>query len=411
MTEQCSICLSGLAEGLVITKCEHIFHQDCIARWIQECRPANGGAHSASCPQCRKSIKAKRNITKFRLNPLELVLKVLEEPEDYINSFDGRNKTKLRLGFSKLLSGKNAPNIQAPTKEKIGNEQMTKALQMMRSKIEQLESVNVTLGDEKREADRVKNRQMHKAHQLEIVNNQIGSRFSLESQKNRQLTEENIRLKSDSEALRKKEIVFRKKLKDTLHQQAEMKEKLDSLSHIEALSANVPENEVAKLDDLLEGKNDKQSLKVVKDFYLYLRSEHVQLKKEMKNVQQNEQEDLQCLRDQLNTYRSENNHLREENNLQAASVKKYKSRVRKLEAEKRNKENPTPTQNVDDSFEKKTPTLMSGGGFFPLKFDSADRVQKEIKMPVKKKAFFSPGNLKRKNPFAQKKNKRKPLRL
>ena len=53
-TEQCSICLEEFCHGssseLVRTNCLHVFHEDCIFRWLLHCINRQS---SYSCPLCR----------------------------------------------------------------------------------------------------------------------------------------------------------------------------------------------------------------------------------------------------------------------------------------------------------------------------------------------------------------------
>ncbi|GAU13487.1 hypothetical protein TSUD_127840 [Trifolium subterraneum] len=55
--DQCSICLEEYCKGshpeLFYTKCSHIFHKDCIDKWIQQCRDPSS---SYPCPLCRREI-------------------------------------------------------------------------------------------------------------------------------------------------------------------------------------------------------------------------------------------------------------------------------------------------------------------------------------------------------------------
>ncbi|AET04170.2 putative transcription factor C2H2 family [Medicago truncatula] len=53
--DQCSICLnkfcSGLEKELFHTKCSHVFHEECISKWIDRCIDRSS---SYSCPLCRR---------------------------------------------------------------------------------------------------------------------------------------------------------------------------------------------------------------------------------------------------------------------------------------------------------------------------------------------------------------------
>lgn len=47
---ECAVCLSEFEEDEEIRKlkCKHIFHKDCLDRWLQHC--------SATCPLCRNKV-------------------------------------------------------------------------------------------------------------------------------------------------------------------------------------------------------------------------------------------------------------------------------------------------------------------------------------------------------------------
>ncbi|KAI0500033.1 hypothetical protein KFK09_018241 [Dendrobium nobile] len=51
--EYCCVCLSSLEEGEGTRKlpCRHMFHRECVDRWLALCR--------RTCPLCRLSIDAK----------------------------------------------------------------------------------------------------------------------------------------------------------------------------------------------------------------------------------------------------------------------------------------------------------------------------------------------------------------
>ena len=49
MTDECTICLLQYTEETKkATECQHIFHQECIDRWLQE---------NNSCPLCRTCLQ------------------------------------------------------------------------------------------------------------------------------------------------------------------------------------------------------------------------------------------------------------------------------------------------------------------------------------------------------------------
>ncbi len=52
--EICAICLEDLYEKdrMVISRCQHVFHRDCVLSWIQ----ANKRVESVGCPLCRGAI-------------------------------------------------------------------------------------------------------------------------------------------------------------------------------------------------------------------------------------------------------------------------------------------------------------------------------------------------------------------
>ncbi|KEH40520.1 anaphase-promoting complex subunit 11 RING-H2 finger protein [Medicago truncatula] len=57
--EQCSICLKEFyneteVPAIVRTKCMHVFHQQCVARWLMQCCISN---RLYSCPLCRSEIQ------------------------------------------------------------------------------------------------------------------------------------------------------------------------------------------------------------------------------------------------------------------------------------------------------------------------------------------------------------------
>jgi len=55
--DKCSICLEEFCKGsqleLYYTKCSHVFHKDCIDKWIHRCISSSS---SCSCPLCRCEI-------------------------------------------------------------------------------------------------------------------------------------------------------------------------------------------------------------------------------------------------------------------------------------------------------------------------------------------------------------------
>lgn len=61
LKEDCSICLVEFQEKdlLLILKCSHFFHNECIMEWFQR---------SLSCPYCRKEIRGFSPIKSFIVN-------------------------------------------------------------------------------------------------------------------------------------------------------------------------------------------------------------------------------------------------------------------------------------------------------------------------------------------------------
>ncbi|XP_045822254.1 RING-H2 finger protein ATL80-like [Trifolium pratense] len=55
--DRCSICLEEYCEGsdseLIYTECSHIFHEECIGKWLHQCEDRSS---SYSCPMCRREI-------------------------------------------------------------------------------------------------------------------------------------------------------------------------------------------------------------------------------------------------------------------------------------------------------------------------------------------------------------------
>jgi len=57
--EQCAICLEEFCDGsevphIIRTKCMHVFHEHCVARWLKQCSFHN---RLYSCPVCRSQIQ------------------------------------------------------------------------------------------------------------------------------------------------------------------------------------------------------------------------------------------------------------------------------------------------------------------------------------------------------------------
>jgi len=408
MPDKCPICFEGLAENLAITKCEHIFHQSCIAKWVASKR-------EAKCPTCRIKIRPKKGLQTFRLNPLQLVLDALGNPQDYIESFDGANKSKLKLAFAKLQSSDGGENIAALAQE-VDNQTKQKALGILRKKIQKLESDKLELEDSKIKAMRDLQNEKKKTKEMTDANIRMNAQFSMETAKLRRLVEENIRLKEDVENIRRSKIKGENQVVELKNTNKELKENLEALAHIEELRSNVPENQVSKLESILKGKSDKQKLKVVTDMYLYLRTEHTQLTQEFKSKKRSEQADIKSLRDKITMYQVQNDDLREQIQLQGASLKKYKSRWKKMDAERKAEKS---AKAMDDERKAakvvvreaptllKDPTLSSSDGFLEFKSQAPEKVQIS-----QKKTFFPQTQMKRKNPFGHAKKKRKkPLRL
>lgn len=43
----CAICLDNVIQGIALPECKHVFHKECIGKWMQQ---------SISCPYCRTAI-------------------------------------------------------------------------------------------------------------------------------------------------------------------------------------------------------------------------------------------------------------------------------------------------------------------------------------------------------------------
>lgn len=60
---ECSVCLSRFEDGDFIRKlikCNHVFHKDCLDRWLQqEC-------YCATCPLCRSNVLPEEILVKYR---------------------------------------------------------------------------------------------------------------------------------------------------------------------------------------------------------------------------------------------------------------------------------------------------------------------------------------------------------
>ena len=54
MSDSCSICMEELTKNTVITKCGHVFHIDCLNKWLSK---------NYSCPVCRDPCLEKDGIT------------------------------------------------------------------------------------------------------------------------------------------------------------------------------------------------------------------------------------------------------------------------------------------------------------------------------------------------------------
>jgi hypothetical protein len=57
-TDQCSICLEEFCNGsqseLFYTRCSHIFHKECLTKWVNQCYNRSS---SYSCPLCRRDMR------------------------------------------------------------------------------------------------------------------------------------------------------------------------------------------------------------------------------------------------------------------------------------------------------------------------------------------------------------------
>ncbi|XLR23623.1 hypothetical protein S83_051523 [Arachis hypogaea] len=56
----CAVCLCNIGEGEEITvlRCDHIFHKNCLDRWVV-------GFNNATCPLCRQFMRPRRTITEL----------------------------------------------------------------------------------------------------------------------------------------------------------------------------------------------------------------------------------------------------------------------------------------------------------------------------------------------------------
>ena len=51
----CSICMEGLTKEIIGLPCKHVYHMNCIGKWLLQ-------ENNDNCPLCRKSINAKKFI-------------------------------------------------------------------------------------------------------------------------------------------------------------------------------------------------------------------------------------------------------------------------------------------------------------------------------------------------------------
>ena len=85
----CSICLGHNNRELYATKCAHVFHKTCLAKWVQ--------VHSI-CPLCKR-IVSKKEVSKLTLTPeillIQSIQNILKYPLYKKNEFLNKLNTAL----------------------------------------------------------------------------------------------------------------------------------------------------------------------------------------------------------------------------------------------------------------------------------------------------------------------------
>lgn len=102
---ECAICLNELTKNIIITKCKHKYHSDCIKEMRNYCKHKN---KDFLCPICRESISCKMNIDQF----IEYINQKIEKSnslKDVLNQLNGKNNFNLpdNIFFQLLVFQKN----------------------------------------------------------------------------------------------------------------------------------------------------------------------------------------------------------------------------------------------------------------------------------------------------------------
>ncbi|WP_448216697.1 RING finger domain-containing protein [Endozoicomonas sp. 2B-B] len=74
-TDNCPVCLESFdgREVRVLEDCHHMFHKDCVARWLSA---------NSICPLCRTSLRG-REVQPVPAMPLNFLDLLLNQPIDY----------------------------------------------------------------------------------------------------------------------------------------------------------------------------------------------------------------------------------------------------------------------------------------------------------------------------------------
>ncbi|CAJ1857010.1 unnamed protein product [Sphenostylis stenocarpa] len=85
---ECRVCLCELEEGEKVRKlqCHHMFHRDCLDKWLQQ--------YWATCPLCRKQVV-----------PNDVVFKHRQHQNQAAEGFDGNNDDHLPYFLSAFRRG------------------------------------------------------------------------------------------------------------------------------------------------------------------------------------------------------------------------------------------------------------------------------------------------------------------
>ena len=57
MNFECNICMTNEVKRLLLLNCNHLFHSDCIDKWLKQ---------SNTCPYCKVEFSDFNNIEKFK---------------------------------------------------------------------------------------------------------------------------------------------------------------------------------------------------------------------------------------------------------------------------------------------------------------------------------------------------------